>query len=160
MGFLKHNLSDLIEPFEFIPQNKLESVSRLGFGTINKIFLIYDKSVWSDKFKQAEGFYLIWLPEDDNQSYSVENLNHHNSKKAWYENISAFEVAEGNENVLIGWISGNEEYEQLEDQVIQKECTRLLRKFMCDPNFPEPLSILRYNLVGLKNINKMFNILK
>jgi len=147
LGFLKAKLPDLIEPVDFIPKTKLEAVSRLGFDAINKIFLIYDKPVWNEKFKQADGFYLVWLPEDDNQIYSVENLNHRSSTKLWYENISAFEVAIGNENVLIGWISGREEYETLDDSVIKKECTEVLRKFMNNPTFPEPVSILRHYIL-------------
>ena len=143
LGFLKENLLNLIEPVEMISKTKVDAVSRLGFDAINKIFLIYDKPVWNEKFENAEGFYLVWVPEDGTQNYLVENLNHHSSNKLWYENISAFEVALGNENVLIGWISGNEEYEMLDDSVIKAECTKLLRNFMNNPDMPEPLSVLR-----------------
>lgn len=144
LGYLKENLLNLIEPAEIIPKAKVEAVSRLGFDAINKIFLVYEKPVWNEKFKDAEGFYLVWLPENDPQNYMVENLNHHSSSKLWYENIAAFEVAQGNENVLIGWISGREEYETLDDSVVKKECTELLRNFMNNPEFPEPISILRH----------------
>ena len=142
LGVLKHSLSDLIEPTTFVPATKLESVARLGFDAINKIFLVFDKPVWNDKFKNANGFYMVWLPGDD-QKPLVADLNHHSSVKTWYENISGFEVAEGNENVLIGWISGKEEYEHLDDQTVLKECISLLRTFTNDPTFPEPKSVLR-----------------
>ena len=37
LGFLKENLKDLIEPKRIIPNNKLTAVSRLGYGTVNKV---------------------------------------------------------------------------------------------------------------------------
>lgn len=37
LGVLKARLHELIEPSEFIPREKLDAVSRLGFGTNNKV---------------------------------------------------------------------------------------------------------------------------
>ena len=42
LGYLKENLRDLIEPKNVIPDEKLEAVSRLGFGTVNKVILIQE----------------------------------------------------------------------------------------------------------------------
>jgi hypothetical protein len=141
LGYLKHNLSQLIEPNEFIPKEKLDSVAKFGFGTINKIFLEYDKPYWGESLRNAEGINLIWLPEAED--FLMEELNHHSSAKKWYENLGIFEVATNNPSILIGWMSGDEAYENLDEETIKTELTKLLRLFTGNPDFPEPKSILR-----------------
>lgn len=37
LGFLKKNIKQIIEPVSFVPSEKLVAISRLGFGTINKV---------------------------------------------------------------------------------------------------------------------------
>ena len=37
LGFLKENIEKIIEPSSLIPEEKMMAISRLGFGTINKV---------------------------------------------------------------------------------------------------------------------------
>ena len=37
LGFLKENIENIIEPPSFIPEDKMKAISRLGYGTINKV---------------------------------------------------------------------------------------------------------------------------
>lgn len=37
LGFLKKNIKQIVEPLSFVPNEKLVAISRLGFGTINKV---------------------------------------------------------------------------------------------------------------------------
>lgn len=54
-GFLKENIDNFFLPS--LPPNKLKAVSKIGFGTVNKIYLMYDKPFWSSK---DHGFHLVW----------------------------------------------------------------------------------------------------
>lgn len=38
LGYMKENLTRLVEPVSFIPHEKLLAVERIGFGTVNKVF--------------------------------------------------------------------------------------------------------------------------
>lgn len=57
-GFLKENIDSFF--FPSLPQNKLKAISKIGFGTINKIYLMYDKPFWDSK---DHGFHLLWKNE-------------------------------------------------------------------------------------------------
>ena len=37
LGFLKENIEKIIEPSSLIPEEKMMAISRLGYGTINKV---------------------------------------------------------------------------------------------------------------------------
>ncbi len=41
LGFLKKNIKQLVEPGSFVPNEKLVAISRLGFGTINKVIRLF-----------------------------------------------------------------------------------------------------------------------
>lgn len=139
LGYLKENINSFLEPVSLISSEKRLAVSRLGFGTINKIFLFYEKPFWSPKLKLVN---MIWVPE--NADFNYEKLIHRNSnKKLWHEDICKFEVVDSYPNALSGWIAGSEEFERLDDKTIALECTRLLRIFLANESIPEPKSIIR-----------------
>lgn len=54
LGFLKENLTNIIQPNSLIPEDKLAAISRLGYGTVNKVALtkikLINASVLSLKF--------------------------------------------------------------------------------------------------------------
>ena len=134
LGYLKENLSRLIEPSSLIPIEKLKAVASLGYGTVNKIFLIYEKPFW--KFN---GFHPIWLlNEHETVLNKLEDINEVN----WYENISYFETVKDHRNILCAWISGCEFFESFSDDKIAQDCTMVLRKFI-DKNIPLPKQILK-----------------
>lgn len=54
LGLLKKNHSTLFNPP--LPNNKIQSIERLGFGVLNKIFTVFDKP-----FKDISGLQLLWL---------------------------------------------------------------------------------------------------
>ena len=115
------------------------AVNRLGFGTINKIFLFYEKPFWSDKLELVN---MIWLPEDSD--FRLDKLIVRNStKRLWYEDICKFEIVRSHPNTLSAWIAGSKDFEKLEDKTIADECTRILRQFLADETIPQPKSILR-----------------
>jgi spermine oxidase len=137
LGYMKDNLARLIEPNSFIPKEKLLAVSRLGYGTVNKIFLVYDKPFWK---KNMNGFHPIWLLKKNETVLSkLDEINETN----WFENISYFETVKDHKNILVAWCSGDF-VEKLSDEKINHDCTMVLRKFFNDNNIPEPIKIIKY----------------
>lgn len=126
LGVLKEMNQTLFEPR--LPHYKLESIDRLLFGTVDKIFLEYDRPFLN---KDISEVMLLWEPVDDTEG-SVE--------KNWYRKIYSFSKV--SETLLLGWISGKEaEYmETLSHNVVADICTDILRKFLKDPFVPKPKS--------------------
>lgn len=123
LGVLKENASALFEPP--LPQYKMESLERLLFSTVDKIFLEYDRPFLNPEITEIM---LLWenpsTPEDISDS--------------WYKKIYSFSKV--SETLLLGWLSGKEaEYmESLSNDEVATTCTKILRKFLNDPFVPEP----------------------
>jgi hypothetical protein len=139
LGFLKENLNTLLEPLSLVTEERREAVQKLGFGTINKIFLFYDKPFWGEALQLVN---MIWLPEND--QFRLDRLSYANgARKIWHEDICKFEVVNSYPNALSAWIAGSEEFEKLDDATVRADCTSLLRRFLNNASIPEPTSILR-----------------
>lgn len=127
LGVLKECHETLFEPK--LPLYKLESIERLLFGTVDKIFLEYDRPFLNRDISEVM---LIWdtTPQDEDSTNSIE--------RTWYRKIYSFSKI--SETLLLGWISGKEaEYmETLASDVVADTCTDILRKFLKDPFIPKP----------------------
>ncbi|KAG5682385.1 hypothetical protein PVAND_011738 [Polypedilum vanderplanki] len=128
LGVLKTNINLFDPP---LPEYKKESIDRLLFGTVNKIFLEYERPFLSQDISEIM---LLW--EDDllpNQEPTEEQI-----KEFWYKKIYSFSKI--NDTLILGWISGKEaEYmETLDSDIVAKKCTELLKKFLNDPYIPNP----------------------
>lgn len=123
LGVLKDSATTLFDPA--LPQYKIESIERLLFSTVNKIFLEYDRPFLNPEITEIM---LLWesanTPEDISES--------------WYKKIYSFSKV--SETLLLGWLSGKEaEYmESLPSETVSAACTKILRKFLNDPFVPEP----------------------
>lgn len=125
LGVLKDTHKTLFEPE--LPQYKVESIEHLLFGTVDKIFLEYDRPFLN---KDISEVMLIWDAMDENSVGGME--------KNWFRKIYSFSKV--SETLLLGWISGKEaEYmETLSHNVVADVCTDILRKFLKDPFVPKP----------------------
>ncbi|XP_014240838.1 peroxisomal N(1)-acetyl-spermine/spermidine oxidase isoform X2 [Cimex lectularius] len=126
LGVLKERVNTLFSPP--LPQHKLEAIDKLLFGTVNKIFLIYERPFLHPDISEVM---LLW----SNEQISKEEMS-----KNWHKKINSFsKVAD---TVLLGWISGQEaEYmETLPESEVADRCTEILRKFLNDPFVPRPKS--------------------
>ncbi|RNA11718.1 spermine oxidase [Brachionus plicatilis] len=132
LGFLKENIKKLFEPCDVVPREKMEAIGRLGFGTVNKIILEYEKRFWPENL---EGINLVWSNMDEENLFDRINHVKFNQAERWSEDICSFEPALGFDNILIGWICGSY-HERLGDQEVIDECTELLRKFLNRHDIP------------------------
>ncbi|KAJ2951109.1 hypothetical protein O0L34_g5494 [Tuta absoluta] len=124
LGVLKQQADTLFEPK--LPQYKIESIERLLFSAVDKIFLEYERPFLNPEVTEIM---LLWesssTPEDMSQS--------------WFKKIYSFSKV--TETLLLGWVSGREaEYmESLSMDEVAATCTKILRKFLNDPFVPEPI---------------------
>lgn len=128
LGVLKEHHKTLFQPE--LPQYKLESIDHLLFGTVDKIFLEYDRPFLN---KDISEVMLLWdSAEDPNAGI----------EKNWFRKIYSFSKL--SETLLLGWISGKEaEYmETLSHNLVADVCTDILRKFLKDPFIPKPKSCI------------------
>ncbi|KAL1432135.1 hypothetical protein MTO96_013471 [Rhipicephalus appendiculatus] len=129
-GYLKRHLDDMFQPK--LPEKKRQALRGIGFGTINKIFLIFEQPFWDTG---AEGFQLVWLDGDSEDTTNPD---------WWVRGISGFDLVYENPNVLVGWIGGKaaEHMETLSDQEVLSACVHVLSTFL-GREIPEPVSIIR-----------------
>lgn len=123
LGVLKEEAMNLFEPP--LPQYKLESIEKLLFGTVDKIYLEYERPFLNPDITEIM---LLWNNTDDSEDLS----------KSWFKKIYSFSKV--TETLLLGWVSGKEaEYmEMLPNEEISATCTKILRQFLNDPFVPEP----------------------
>ncbi|KAL0269502.1 UNVERIFIED_CONTAM: hypothetical protein PYX00_007210 [Menopon gallinae] len=123
LGVLKEKALKMFSPK--LPQEKLDSIKRLSFGTVNKIYLEYARPFLNPEVSEV---LLLWdrSPDDDDISLS------------WFKKIYSF--AKVTDTLILAWISGREAryLETLPTAVIGEKCTQVLRKFLNDPYIPLP----------------------
>lgn len=131
LGVLKES-PKLFEPP--LPEFKQESIQNLLFGTVDKIFLEFERPFLSQDISEIM---LLWNGDaahsTDDSSESDEFV-----KQFWYRKIYSFSKI--SDTLLLGWISGREaEYmEQLDEKTISEKCVELLKQFLKDPCIPTP----------------------
>lgn len=125
LGVLKESADTMFSPK--LPLYKHEAIERLLYGTVDKIFLEYDRPFLNPNISEVM---LLW-DDDSNDSES-------DMKNNWFKKIYSFSKL--SETVLLGWISGKEAefMETLPNNVIAEQCTKILRCFLNDPFVPKP----------------------
>jgi monoamine oxidase len=123
VGFLKENHLQLFNPP--LPIEHRNVIENIGFGTINKIFMHFENRWWDENWK---GLQLLWNED-------------HNEASHWTKFISGFDVVYPSpSNTLLGWIGGKGavDMEKLDDQKVSDECMKIIKKFLNNPNIPDP----------------------
>ncbi|XP_036401602.1 spermine oxidase [Megalops cyprinoides] len=138
LGFLKERASALFEPA--LPDAKMRAIERLGFGTVDKIFLDFGERFWPE---DCAGIQLVW--EEGPEDQGVHRLMSEGDawKATWYKKICGFDIVARHPTVLCGWITGREaQYmETLGEKEVGEVCVRLLRSFT-GWQVPEPKQVL------------------
>lgn len=134
LGVLKQCHKSFFDPE--LPHYKQESIERLMFGTVDKIFLEYERPFLNAEISEVM---LLW----DDDKYDLHASDEERSKpeflsKNWYKKIYSF--AKISDVLLLGWVSGREaEYmETLPSEEVAEKCTEILRCFLQDPYVPKP----------------------
>ena len=128
LGVLKEKHRSLFSPA--LPDSKAKCMDKLTFGTVDKIFLHYEKPFLTPEISEVV---LLW----DNKCESMSNDQLPMSDR-WYRKIYSF--VKISETLLLGWISGDEAkyMESLKMDDVADTCTNILRQFLNDPLVPKP----------------------
>lgn len=122
LGVLKKSHESLFSPS--LPEDKVQSIQKLGISTTDKIFLEFAEPFWSPECNSIQ---FVWEDEAQmEQTVYPEEL--------WYRKICSFDVLypPGRYgHMLSGWICGEEALimERYDDETVAEICTELLRKF-------------------------------
>ncbi|XP_023239948.1 spermine oxidase-like [Centruroides sculpturatus] len=126
LGVLKTEANEIFIPP--LPEYKLESIEKLCFGVVDKIFLRYDRPFLNPEISEI---LTLWGPTDEKDL-----------SKVWFRKIYSFSKI--SENIILAWISGKEaEYmETLTEEEISNALTSTLQKFLNDPYIPKPCQVI------------------
>uniref|UniRef100_A0A182PI88 Amine oxidase n=1 Tax=Anopheles epiroticus TaxID=199890 RepID=A0A182PI88_9DIPT len=132
LGVLKERYQTLFTPD--LPPIKRNAIQGLTIGTVNKLFLEFDKPFWA---KGWQGLSLIWNQADLEEVRKMPD--------SWMEDVFGFYIVDYQPNVLCGWISGKNarRMERASDEEVRRACMFLLRKFMKGCTIPEPVRFQR-----------------
>uniref|UniRef100_A0A182QD83 Amine oxidase n=1 Tax=Anopheles farauti TaxID=69004 RepID=A0A182QD83_9DIPT len=132
LGVLKERYQTLFTPD--LPPIKRNAIQGLTIGTVNKLFLEFDKPFWA---KGWQGLSLIWNQTDLDEVRKMPD--------SWMEDVFGFYIVDYQPNVLCGWISGKNarRMERASDEDVRRSCMFLLRKFMKGCIIPEPVRFQR-----------------
>ena len=128
LGYLKKHSKMMFDPL--LPYTKSNAIDTLGFGTVNKIFLEFEKPIL---ISVDVGIAFAW--EDSNEKIDSNN---------WYKRLFGFDVVFTRPNVMLGWVSGDgaRAMEGISDKQIKSQCLALLSKFLNDDTIPEPINFI------------------
>lgn len=130
LGVLKERHAEMFAPA--LPHYKLESIEALLFGTVDKIFLEYERPFLNADISEVM---LLWDESEEQRQGGADNAD---VAATWFKKIYSFSKL--SETLLLGWISGKEaeHMETLTHEAVGEVCTGILRKFLRDPFVPKP----------------------
>ena len=133
LGVLKRSHDKIFHPP--LPPLKVKAINGLGFGKVEKVFIVFDQPFWTPGFG---GVKLAWTEKD---------LQEKLLPRDWFKVICSFEEVFRQPNILAAWVSGSEAEAMLslDDDTILRTCTELLRTFTANPNMQPPVRVVRSN---------------
>ncbi len=157
LGFLKEQLQ-LEEKksrsfFGFhLPPEKTALITALGFGTIAKIFLHFERPFWREG---ERGFQVLWTPrtaqsgdqhsyegddDEDDEDEDVAVVKEDDENSFWLRSIQSFDAVRGQPHLLMAWVGspGAEAVERMSKGRIARACGRLLRRIVPSSRLKTP----------------------
>lgn len=127
LGFLKHNADQLFLPR--LPLSKRNAIEALGFGTVDKIFLKFEKPWWNSAWAGVSFLRHEEGPSDE-----------------WSDNLLGFYTVRNHPTLLVAWITGTAAQiaETLSEDQVLKACSQRLKRYV-DGQFiySEPIAVIR-----------------
>lgn len=132
LGVLKERHITMFTPI--LPSEKINAIEGLNLGTVDKIYLEFDKPFWPVGW---EGCSLLWNYDD------LKVVREH--KNNWLEHVFGFYTVDYQPNILCGWVSGPSarRMEQTPIEEVKAGVTWLLRIFLRAFLVPTPIRIVR-----------------
>lgn len=133
LGVLKERHQALFNPS--LPKAKIDSIEGIGFGTVGKIFMEFDRPFWPENW---EGFIALWN-EDDLKALREQPGNE------WLEYVAAIYPLNRQKNILLCWVNGagQRQQEELSESEVSAGIVLMMKKFLKDWTVPTPLRIQR-----------------
>lgn len=147
LGVLKENYKTLFKPQ--LPPLKVNAIEGLSIGTVDKIFLEFEKPFWSGDWA---GFSLLWTEHDSKKIRGTAN--------AWLEDVFGFYKVDYQPNVLCGWIGGPSAraMEKLDDKSVYDGCMFLFEKFLRGQmNWTKPVNVIRSSWFSNKHFRGSYS---
>ena len=158
LGYLKLNHRSMFNPP--LSAAKSSAIDRLGFGVVNKIFLVFNEDfgfkvqgvqmLWRQGLGISLNSMVKWGIDVNSSITSGFCLDFHAfsfffKQRYFYESIGSFEVHPKMKNILYSWIGGSNASftESLPDQCILEVLSELLMKYFPKIIKKPPKSIIR-----------------
>ena len=146
LGVLKERHEKLFTPL--LPEYKVKAIKGLSLGTVDKLFLEFDKPFWDESWT---GLKIIWTEKE------LEEIRKRND--SYIEGVMAFDLVAYQPNILMGWISGPfaRRMELADEAEVKEGCMFLLRKFLPNMKVPEPKNFLRTKWYSNENVRGSYS---
>ncbi|CAF1158250.1 unnamed protein product [Rotaria sordida] len=140
VGCLKHSMHQMFIPP--LPHAKRMCIQKLGFGTIDKIYLVFPQPFWDVDF---ETFNFLWDTNQLDTEWKLKCFTNTSFNSQWCKNINGFYVHHRLSNVLVTQITGEaaKYIETISDELLAMAFQELLCLFYPDNQSPLPEQIIR-----------------
>lgn len=134
LGVLKERHKTLFLPK--LPADKIKAIESIGFGTLGKIFLEFEKPFWPTDVSEWVAYDFLWANADLDTIKATD--------REWLIDLNTFVRVDGFPNLLEGFISGRriQQFEKLNDTKLVDDCMWMLEKFLAK-QLPRPISMKR-----------------
>lgn len=142
LGVLKARHATLFTPK--LPDTKVKAIESMGFGTLGKIFLEFDKPFWPTNVDDFVAYSFLWTDE------ALKTVKI--TDKAWTIDVNSFIRVDGFPNLLEAFIAGRRinEFETMNDTKLIDDSMWLLETFL-GKKLPRPKSMIRTRWMTSKN---------
>nr|CAD2159628.1 unnamed protein product [Meloidogyne enterolobii] len=137
IGHLKQFSSTMFLPQ--LPKNKLKIIEAIGFGSMEKVFLVYDKPFWPENMTSLIALNCNYEEEEEGR---IRDSLHTLQPHPWAKN-----------RILVLWLSGNGPrlVNALTDSMLSDLITKHLREVLQDRNIRPPVKIIRTKWLNDQN---------
>ncbi|CAF2827921.1 unnamed protein product [Rotaria sp. Silwood2] len=140
VGCLKQSMHQIFIPP--LPHAKRMCIQKLGFGTMNKIYLVFSQPFWDVDF---ETFNFLWDTNRLDAEWKLKCFANTSFSSQWCKSITGFYVHHQLSNVLATQISGEaaKYIETISDELLAMAFQELLCLFYPDNQSPLPEQLIR-----------------